>query len=129
MRLLTHNLLSCNRKQCSGGFPFRVVLKEDTEEAPATKTEPSEVNPEFIKAMLQKIEWSALVETAKSVGLDMLPPSYDVSDLYDPNFIQAVHDVLSDFHIMEADMICPKCARKFPINKGIPNMLLHGDEL
>uniref|UniRef100_A0A0G4ICE5 Trm112p-like protein n=1 Tax=Chromera velia CCMP2878 TaxID=1169474 RepID=A0A0G4ICE5_9ALVE len=26
MRLLTHNLLMCNRKQCKGGFPFKIVL-------------------------------------------------------------------------------------------------------
>lgn len=28
MRLLTHNLMMCNRKQCSGGYPLRICPKE-----------------------------------------------------------------------------------------------------
>ena len=129
MRLLTHNLLACNRKQCGGGFPFKIALKADSDDAPSTKTEESELNADFIRAMLQKIEWTALVETARSVGLDRLPPNYDESDLNDVNFLKAVNDVISDFHILEAELVCPKCERRFPVNKGIPNMLLHGDEI
>jgi hypothetical protein len=26
-------------------------------------------------------------------------------------------------------LVCPETGRKFPVNKGIPNMLLHEDEV
>ena len=129
MRLLTHNLLVCNRKQCNGGYPFKVVPVDSDIEKPSTSIIESEFNPDFIRAMLSKIEWDVLVETAGSLGLNILPPSYEETDLSDVNFLKAVHDVISDFHINEADLVCSKCSRRFPISKGIPNMLLQPDEI
>ena len=122
MRLLTHNLLMCNRKQCSGGFPLRIVSRE-------TKLSESDFNPVHIRSMLSRIEYSALVEAASSLGMASLPPTYSPSDLDDDMFLKAVHEVIMDFHIEEGDLICPKCERKFPVTKGIPNMLLHDDEV
>ena len=122
MRLLTHNLMMCNRKQCSGGFPLRIVVRESN----STETE---FNPEQIKSMLSRIEYEALVSSANSVGMTSLPPTYTAADLEDEMFLKAVHDVIMDFHIQEGDLICPKCERKFPVTMGIPNMLLHDDEV
>ena len=119
----------CNRKQCSGGFPFKVELHTSSADAQASSVVESEFNADFIRSMLKKIEWTALVETAQSLGLNVLPPSYEETDLNDSNFLKAVHDCISDFHILEADLVCPKCSRKFPVNKGIPNMLLQPDEI
>jgi multifunctional methyltransferase subunit TRM112 len=79
--------------------------------------------------MLSRIEYSALVEAASSLGMASLPPNYSPSDLEDDMFLKAVHEVIMDFHIEEGDLICPKCERKFPVTKGIPNMLLHDDEV
>ena len=31
--------------------------------------------------------------------------------------------------VMEGNLICPETGRKFPISKGIPNMLLNEDEV
>ena len=122
MRLLTHNLLMCNRKQCSGGFPLSIVATE-------TKLTESEFNPAQIRSLLSRIEYEALVQAASSVGMAMLPPSYSPSDLEDEMFLKAVHDVIMDFHVEEGDLVCPKCDRKFPVSMGIPNMLLHDDEV
>jgi multifunctional methyltransferase subunit TRM112 len=122
MRLLTHNLLQCNCKGCTGGFPLKVT-------ATATELQESEFNADFIKAMLSKLEYSALVETAQSLDLNLLPPSYAPADLLDENFLKAVHDTISDFHIIEGSLTCPSCARAFPVNKGIPNMLLTPEEV
>lgn len=112
----------CNRKQCSGGFPLLVAARE-------TKIAESEFNAEHIKSMLSRLEYDALVATATSLGMPMLPPSYTASDLEDEMFLKAVHDVIMDFQVEEGDLVCPKCDRKFPISKGIPNMLLHDDEV
>jgi multifunctional methyltransferase subunit TRM112 len=122
MRLLTHNLMMCNRKQCSGGFPLRIAVRE-------SKTTESEFNPSHIKAMLGRIDYEALLATATSLGLNTLPPSYTDADLSDEMFLRSVHEVIMDYQVEEGDLICPKCERKFPVHMGIPNMLLHDDEV
>jgi multifunctional methyltransferase subunit TRM112 len=47
----------------------------------------------------------------------------------DEAFLRAVHDLVMDVHINEGALVCPNCARDFPIKKGIPNMVLKEDEL
>ncbi len=79
--------------------------------------------------MLSRIEYDALVATANSLGLSSLPPTYTQADLEDEMFLKAVHEVIMDFQVEEGDLICPKCERKFPVTMGIPNMLLHDDEV
>jgi multifunctional methyltransferase subunit TRM112 len=122
MRLLTHNMMMCNRKQCSGGFPLKIVVRD-------SKNTETEFNPNHIKAMLSRIDYDALVQTANSLGLGLLPPSYNQSDLDEDMFLRAVHESIMDFHVEEGELVCPKCDRKFPISMGIPNMLLHDDEV
>ena len=61
VRLITHNLLACHAKDCNtNNFPlaFKDVQLEMRE---------AEFNPEFLKGFLPKIEWTALVDTAKQV--------------------------------------------------------------
>lgn len=115
-------MMMCNRKQCSGGFPLVIVARE-------TKLSESECNADHIRSMLSRIEYEALVSAATSVGIASLPPTYTRSDLEDDMFLRAVHDAIMDFHVEEGDLVCPKCERKFPISMGIPNMLLHDDEV
>ena len=40
-----------------------------------------------------------------------------------------VHHALLDIHVMEGALICPESGRSFPVTGGIPNMLLHEDEV
>ena len=37
--------------------------------------------------------------------------------------------LLLDVHIQAGALICPESGRRFPINEGVPNMLLHEDEI
>lgn len=115
-------MMMCNRKQCSGGFPLGIVARE-------TKVSESEFNGDHIRSMLSRIEYEALVSAATSVGMASLPPTYTKSDMEDEMFLRAVHDAIMDFHVEEGELVCPKCERKFPISMGIPNMLLHDDEV
>jgi uncharacterized protein YbaR (Trm112 family) len=41
----------------------------------------------------------------------------------------ALHALVMDVHVVEGALVCPNCARSYPIKKGIPNMLLREDEL
>ena len=61
MKLLTHNMLMCNRKGCTiEHFPMKI---EPTKLA----VHESEFNPDFILNVLPKIDWNALVSGAKDV--------------------------------------------------------------
>nr|CAD7570404.1 unnamed protein product [Timema californicum] len=56
-------------------------------------------NPEFLVRIIPKLDWSAFYKAAESV------------------------------EVIDGELICPESGRKFPINEGIPNMLLNEDEL
>lgn len=92
MRLLTHNLLACHAKACattSNNFPL--ILKDVQLEL--IEAEPNEI---FIKGFLPKLDWPALVKTARSLGDTTLPdqgpdPS---KPLEDEALIKLLHHVL-----------------------------------
>uniref|UniRef100_A0A4W3GVZ5 Multifunctional methyltransferase subunit TRM112-like protein n=1 Tax=Callorhinchus milii TaxID=7868 RepID=A0A4W3GVZ5_CALMI len=98
----------------------------------ATEVKVSKVdfNQEFISRMIPKVEWSALVEAATSIGHgDDLPK--ELSPEYESNteLLQKVHHVLLEVEVVEGALQCPESGREFPITKGIPNMLLNEDEV
>lgn len=43
--------------------------------------------------------------------------------------LKALHFFLFDVHVIEGCLICPDTGRRFPIKDGIPNMILHEDEV
>ena len=43
--------------------------------------------------------------------------------------LQTLHTILFDICVEEGVMVCPESKREFPIEKGIPNMLLHDDQI
>ena len=46
----------------------------------------------------------------------------------DTDFLQLYHHALLEVTLEEGALICPETGRKFPVSKGIPNLLLHEDE-
>lgn len=105
VRLITHNLLGCHVKNCnSNNFPLefknaRVELVE------------AEFNPDFLRVFLPKIEWKALVDTARQVrlfdqiffilvDLSLVLQLGDTSlpeeqpEMVDDDFLKALHHVL-----------------------------------
>lgn len=92
MRLLTHNLLACHAKACqttSNNFP---LLLQNVQ-LELIEAEPNET---FIKGFLPKLDWSALVKTARSLGDTSLPDQGpDPSKPFeDEELIKALHRVL-----------------------------------
>lgn len=45
------------------------------------------------------------------------------------DFLKKAHHVLLEVEVINGDLQCPESGRKFPINDGIPNMLLNEDEI
>ncbi|GAB5029555.1 trm112-like protein at1g22270-like [Nannochloropsis oceanica] len=122
MRLITHNMLKSNIKGVVNGFPLRI-------EADKVEVKETEFNAEFVQNLLPKIEWGALREASKALGMDELPEKVEEGNKTDESFLEIVHKLLLDVHVLEGALVCPETGRRFPINEGIPNMLLHEDEV
>ncbi|GAQ90207.1 hypothetical protein KFL_006130040 [Klebsormidium nitens] len=122
MRLLTHNMLACNIKGVTKGYPLKIE---------ATKTEEKETdfNAGFLRHIYPKLDWKALREAAASLGLEELPEQVEPSQLEDEDFLRRFHHVLLEIHLEEGALVCPETGRRFPVSKGIPNMLLNEDEV
>ncbi|KAJ3937491.1 MAG: hypothetical protein NXY57DRAFT_981064 [Lentinula lateritia] len=121
VRLLTHNLLACHVKGCtSNNFPLQfqnaqIELRE------------ADFNTDFLKNFLPKLEWKALVDSAKDLGDTSLP--LEQPEMLDDEFLKNLHHVLLEIHVEEGSMTCPNCKHSYPISNGIPNMLLAEHEI
>ncbi|XP_076454560.1 multifunctional methyltransferase subunit TRM112-like protein [Babylonia areolata] len=124
MKLLTHNMLTSNIiKGVTKGFPLGIS---------PSRVEVQEVdfNPEFITRILPKLDFTALRQAAQQVGHaeglpEQLPESVESCEATQ----KALHHVLLQVEILEGELVCPETGRKFPIQNGIPNMLLNEDEV
>lgn len=123
MRLLTHNMLSSNIKGVANGFPLLIEVEKVIEKQ-------VDFNPDFLKNIFPKIEWQAFVQASRSMGYAELPEESPESSMLDSDdFLRKFHHALLELHLEEGALVCPETGRKFPVNKGIPNMLLHEDEV
>ena len=122
MRLLTHNMLSSNIKGVTKGFPLRIEAEKVVEKE-------VEMNADFLRSMFAKIEWGALAEASLALGYSDLPAEADAAMLDSDDFLRRFHHALLQLHLEEGALLCPETARRFPVTKGIPNMLLHEDEV
>lgn len=115
-------MLSSNIKGVTKGFPLKIEAEKVVEKA-------VEFNEDFLKNMFAKVEWKALVEASETMGYSELPKDVESSMLDCDEFLQKLHHALLELHLEEGALVCPQTGRKFPVNKGIPNMLLHEDEV
>jgi multifunctional methyltransferase subunit TRM112 len=85
---------------------------------------------DFLRHIFGRIVWPALLEGARSLGcaagLPEDPPAPEA--LEDEAFLKAFHHALLEVHLEEGALICPESGRRFPVAKGIPNLLLNEDE-
>lgn len=62
-------------------------------------------------------------------SLVALPDDIPADVAADAAFTTAVHRALMDVHVMSGHLECPSCKRQYPIVNGVPNLLLHEDEV
>lgn len=117
MRILTHNSLRNPAKEVVNGFPLQLEITE-------MHVSESEMNADFIKGTLPSLEWKSLLVAAAAVGLADLPAHFDAALLKDETFLRSIHTLLLDIHIDKGFLMCPETGRRFPIENGIPNMML-----
>eukprot|EP00588_Corethron_pennatum_P000610 CAMPEP_0194296446 /NCGR_PEP_ID=MMETSP0169-20130528/56131_1 /TAXON_ID=218684 /ORGANISM="Corethron pennatum, Strain L29A3" /LENGTH=143 /DNA_ID=CAMNT_0039045907 /DNA_START=111 /DNA_END=542 /DNA_ORIENTATION=- len=143
MRLLTHNFLISNVKGTEKGYPLKIEVE-------AVVEEPSQINPAFLWKILPKLDWAVVRDAALSIADKFDPPlpplpeerpspcvdhASPFSNVYgdgeaevDP-VLTSVHRILMDAHLIDGSLVCPDTGRIFPVKEGIPNMVLHEDEL
>lgn len=84
---------------------------------------------DFLKHIFPRIEWAGLLEGARALNCATgLPEAANAEMLEDEDFLKAFHHALLEVHLEEGALICPETGRRFPVNKGIPNLLLNEDE-
>lgn len=105
-------------------FPTQIEVAEG-----GISQEPSEFSAELAARLLPKLDWAALRKTVAELGIAELPEAPPARPEEDEAFLRSLHDLVMDVHVTEGALVCPNCARAFPIRKGIPNMLLREDEL
>ena len=104
----------------------------------------SSPDKEFLLNLLPKVNYPALLKAVQELSphcgnneipaLPELPEELDVSnketlDNLDDTVIANLYRVLFDIYLVEGWLICPDTGRKFPVKDGIPNMILHEDEI
>ncbi|KAI9295082.1 Trm112p-domain-containing protein [Neoconidiobolus thromboides FSU 785] len=129
MRLLTHNMLKCNVKNClTDNYPLKLEQVE-------LESIDTEFNQQFIVNMLDRIDYDALKITAYQIeerqglelGLPGLPES--LPEHLDEDLLRLLHNILLETQIKSGLMVCNNCQHPFAIKDGIANMLLAEHEL
>lgn len=86
---------------------------------------------ELLQGMIRKMNWPVL----KSALTDLNMLSEDLAALESfpetpsEDFLRQLHHILFEIHVQDGCLICPTTSRAFPVKDGIPNMLLHEDEV
>lgn len=126
------------RNRTENGYPLNIeVITLKYEESPYDK--------QFLFKMLPKINYPALRNAVQqmnphcssSTPLPELPEHIDFSsdaaaaslENLDEDTCKNLYKVLFDVYLMEGWLVCPDTGRKFPVKDGIPNMILHEDEI
>ncbi|KAF8372582.1 hypothetical protein PRIPAC_79011 [Pristionchus pacificus] len=126
MKLLTHNFLSSRfLKNVTTGYPLKLTIEEKN-------VVEAEIDVNFLKNVMVKIDYAVLYEAAKSVGEDENLPSpnaiVDIDSLNEQQLKQ-LHRVLVCLDVVIGSLECPETGRIFPIRDGIPNLLVNEDEV
>ena len=137
MRLLTHNTLRNNSAEAgackNGGFPLKITATEiRVDDCINTEGGSSNYNDErqiaFVKNILGILDWPALVQGAKDMGLSTLPPQLTQELADDSEFLKALHHVLMNVHLVRGVLTCPDTGREFAVRDGIPEFMLEEEE-
>lgn len=131
MRLLTHNVMRSNTAAASGSqSALRITATEVRVDEPASDADADALRREveFAKHTLPILDWEALLQGAKAMGLDSLPPAVTPELANDEGFLRALYHVLMNVHLVNGMLTCSETGREFPVTDGIANMMLEENE-
>jgi multifunctional methyltransferase subunit TRM112 len=122
VKLITHNFLTSNVRGVKVSYPLRVVATE-------VEHEDNEFDAELTVKMIPRLDYGALLAACAAVGYNSLPAKPPASPEADEAFLKALHHALFNINIVRGVFVCPESNREFPIDGGIPNMVLNEDEV
>lgn len=133
MRLLTHNVMRNNTAAASKSTtsPLRITATQVRVDEPSSDDDDADAQRrevEFAKHTLPILHWESLVQGAKAMGLDSLPPSVTPELAGDEGFLRALYHVLMNVHLVNGMLTCGDTGREFPVTDGIVNMMLEEGE-
>lgn len=114
-----------------------------------------DLNPKAVtRKVAERINWVALRKACKDLNITELDGLYAATDAgcsgkegvdgehmncsdngmpscdsLSEAQLKELHHILFEVHVMDGDLVCPESGRIFLIKEGIPNMLLHEDEV
>ncbi|PGH18745.1 hypothetical protein AJ79_00158 [Helicocarpus griseus UAMH5409] len=120
MKVLTANFVTCAIKACKASPASYPLHFRDAE------LEQSELDfqPDFIRNILPRIDWDALVVTAGELGFTSLTPTKPEGDAVTDELLRELHRFLLETQVMEGKMVCGNCGHEYRIKEGIANFLL-----
>ncbi|EGR34278.1 hypothetical protein IMG5_018160 [Ichthyophthirius multifiliis] len=123
MRLLSHNLLQCNAKNCTqNNFPLAIKVDK-------SQIIKCEYRKEALQKLIPKLDWPALSCTVHDLGEKNFPDQFTQDLIENEDFMKQLHTIIMETHIITGKLVCPNCQRNYPIVNGIPNMILNDDEI
>lgn len=130
MKFLTTNFLKCSVQACdisNDNFP----LQYDGSKCKLVQNDDIEFRPEFLLNILDRIEWSAILQVAADLGNTTLPPNKpelntNIDELTEEEqiILRDLHTLLLQTSISEGEMKCKNCGHIYYIKNSIPNLLL-----
>jgi multifunctional methyltransferase subunit TRM112 len=93
--------------------------------------EPQEADLELAKRLIPKLDLATLRSALHDLS-ESQPDLPDLPENLDANVaahLDVLHHLLMNVHVRNGALICPESHREFPIRDGIPNMILHEDEI
>lgn len=152
MKLLTHNMLASHVKGVTETYPLKIEVEKVREKWPNFLARPNKKKPTphsllpipslsliqkveivdadfdaaFLRHILPRLDWPALVAGAAALGADPPLPSDPPTpaQMEDDAFLRTLHHALLEVCLAEGALVCPGSGRRFPVVKGVPNMLL-----
>ena len=124
-------MLKCNVKGVENGYPLVIQAEEVTE------VEDNPFDLDFMRGLLKKINMKGLRSAIRDLQLDSIDELSSDTDgdvdlealLTNVSALENIHHLLFEINVETAKLICPETGREFNVNDGIPNMLLHEDEI
>ena len=126
MKVITHNLLFCNKNTyINNEKNFPLLIK-------STKTEFITLEKDDIrnKSMCKKLDKNCLNEWCKNLNVYKYDLTLQIEELEkNEDFYTYLHHILLEIQIVEGSLVCLNCNREYEIKNGIPDFVLKDDEL
>ncbi|EGC47372.1 DUF343 domain-containing protein [Histoplasma capsulatum var. duboisii H88] len=120
MKILTANFLTCAVKACKASPASFPLHFSDAE----LKQEETEFQADFLRNILPRIDWDALVVTAGELGFTSIASSKPEDGALADERLHELHRFLLETHVVEGKLVCGNCGHEYQIKEGIPNFLL-----